>query len=174
MGGQLFRNKRGVFSAKVMTIVWRVPLYNIRKIDVNIRNCQEEGETRGREGTVLWDSFYDLWQSCVLLCVYVMRDPRAFTRAAIASIGGGSRGRGGREAEAVTLSPVSELRSLRNFRRSSLSKFCKSVPRARIKCFPPPSSTSSTLRHCIGVFENRNFGAAPHPPPPRTGAMKLR
>lgn len=44
------------------------------------------------------------WQSYVLLCVYVMRDPRAFTRVAVAS-----KGVEGVEVEAVTLSVSSVL-----------------------------------------------------------------
>lgn len=125
-----------------------VLLHNIRKIDVNIRNCRS-----GREGaTVLWDSFYDLRQSCVLLCVYVMRDPRAFTRAAIAN----KRGKR-TEAEAVTLSPVSSVRPPK-FPSSLLSKFCKSVPRAHIKC---PSSLLLLVASLRPRFESRNFGATP-------------
>jgi len=54
--------------------------------------CERKEGVGERESIVLWDSFYDSWQSRVLLCVYVIRDPRAFTRAVIASSRGSQAG----------------------------------------------------------------------------------
>lgn len=31
-------------------------------------------------------SFYDIWESCVLLCVYVIHDPRAFTSSFVGGV----------------------------------------------------------------------------------------
>lgn len=93
------------------------------------------------------------------------RDPRAFTRATLSWFSrgdGGLQARGGKgeeqeeegEEEGVMLPPECRGGGPPKFLSSFLSKFCKSVPRARIKRLP----------RCVTVRFRAVTSACPPPP----------
>lgn len=140
--GRLFREVMAI-----VRITFGVLLRNIKKIDVNIRNC-------GRGGRRCRFMEFFLRLTAVLRSTLRLRHARSSSVYARRYCE--QKGNEG----IVTLSPLSSVLPPKIL-SSLLSKFCKNVPRARIKRVPP-YVVSPRPR-----FECRNFGAT-------HSAIKLR